>query len=80
MKALGSQLAELWCRSLHPAPMWPVKGRYRCPVCLRSYPVPWEQPVRREAVVSVRRVAVVEEAETALAASPASAIAVPAYR
>ena len=28
---------------MHPAPMWPVKGHYHCPVCLRSYPVPWEQ-------------------------------------
>jgi hypothetical protein len=27
---------------MHPAPMWPVKGYYQCPVCLRAYPVPWE--------------------------------------
>jgi len=30
--------------------MWPVKGYYRCPVCLRAHPVPWEhaQGSRRE--------------------------------
>ena len=28
---------------MHPAPMWPVKGHYTCPKCLRSYRVPWEQ-------------------------------------
>jgi len=21
--------------------MWPVNGQYRCPECLRTYPVPW---------------------------------------
>lgn len=21
--------------------MWPVNGYYRCPECLRTYPVPW---------------------------------------
>jgi hypothetical protein len=43
VKSLGSRLQTLWCKSVHPAPMWPVKGYYQCPVCLRSYAVPWEQ-------------------------------------
>jgi|YelNatPaOPRAMG01_1025707.scaffolds.fasta_scaffold15520_4 hypothetical protein len=34
-------LAEGWCHLMHPDPMWPVNGRYRCPVCYRTYPVPW---------------------------------------
>jgi hypothetical protein len=38
------RLAQWWCRLAHPAPMRPVCGRYRCPRCLRTYPVPWEQP------------------------------------
>ncbi len=54
MRVLGSRFVNLWCRLLHPAPMWPVNGRYRCPVCLRSYPVPWEkQPVVARAPVVV---------------------------
>lgn len=43
MKRAWSQLGEFWCRHMHPAPMWPVKGRYQCPACLRAYPVAWEQ-------------------------------------
>ena len=37
-----SSFAALWCRLIHPAPMWPVHGYYRCPACHRQYPVPWE--------------------------------------
>jgi len=29
---------------MHPDPMWPVNGEYQCRVCLRKYPVAWEQP------------------------------------
>lgn len=43
MRALGDRVARLWCKSMHPAPMWPVQGHYRCPLCLRSYPVLWER-------------------------------------
>jgi len=43
MKRAWTQVGELWCRHMHPAPMWPVKGRYQCPTCLRAYPVAWEQ-------------------------------------
>lgn len=43
MKALGSRVARFWCQMAHPAPMWPVKGYYQCPTCLRAYPVLWEQ-------------------------------------
>ncbi len=38
----GSRIAELWCRLMHPAVMWPVRGYYRCATCLREYPVAWE--------------------------------------
>ncbi len=53
MKGLWSYLADTWCKLMHPAPMWPVNGRYQCPKCLRSYRVPWEEnrcavPVRVE--------------------------------
>lgn len=40
---LWEKVAESWCRVMHPAPMWPVNGHYRCPTCLRIYPVPWER-------------------------------------
>ena len=35
-------LSKLWCKSLHPRPMWPIHGYYTCPRCLRAYRVPWE--------------------------------------
>jgi hypothetical protein len=37
-----SRLSAGWCQLAHPAPMWPVGGHYRCPTCLRTYRVPWE--------------------------------------
>ena len=37
-----SFLSNWWCYKTHPTPMWPVLGKYRCPKCLRQYPVPWE--------------------------------------
>jgi hypothetical protein len=48
MKRIWSSLNELWCKSMHPAPMWPVHGYYRCPACHRHYPVLWEarEPAR----------------------------------
>ena len=47
MKVLWSRMAELWCTFMHPDPMWPCRGYYRCPACLRAYRVPWacDQPV-----------------------------------
>lgn len=41
---LTEQVGRAWCRLTHPDPMWPVKGQYRCPECLRTYDVPWEKP------------------------------------
>lgn len=38
-----SRLLSLYCRLVHPAPMWPVNGRYTCRTCFRSYPVPWQE-------------------------------------
>jgi hypothetical protein len=40
-----------WCQLMHAAPMWPVRGHYRCRTCGRSYAVPWAvgrvaEPVR----------------------------------
>ncbi len=35
-------LSRMWCQAMHPSPMWPVNGQYRCPECLRVYPVAWE--------------------------------------
>lgn len=47
MKKLYLRLCEAWCYLMHPAPMRPVRGHYRCPSCLREYPVPWEKGVNR---------------------------------
>ncbi len=48
MKAFWSRLGEVWCSSMHPAPMWPSHGKYQCPECLRIYPVPWDQRGRAQ--------------------------------
>ncbi len=42
-KTFWSYIAELWCKLMHPDPMWPAHGRYRCPACWREYPVQWEE-------------------------------------
>ncbi len=57
MKQLWSRLETLWCRQMHPAPMWPAHGYYQCPDCLRRYPVPWkavEEPESQPARSTVR--------------------------
>jgi hypothetical protein len=65
MKAFWSWAAVTWCRTMHPDPMWPVKGHYQCPPCLRRYPVPWEAHVStapaalREAGLSERPAAMI---------------------
>ena len=49
MNVFWSRIAEFWCTLMHPEPMWPHRGYYRCRVCLREYRVPWEcvEPGRR---------------------------------
>jgi hypothetical protein len=49
------QIAGWWCRTFHPEPMWPVCGHYRCPKCLRVFPVPWETPAAARKVVDTPR-------------------------
>jgi len=41
-KTFWSSVADLWCHLIHPDPMWPVHGFYRCPACHRQYAVAWE--------------------------------------
>jgi hypothetical protein len=43
MRGLWDRAVVIWCRTFHPEPYWPVHGHYRCPACLRSYPVPWQE-------------------------------------
>ncbi len=43
MASFMNKLQEKWCYFMHPDPMWPVNGRYRCPQCLREHAVVWEQ-------------------------------------
>lgn len=79
MRSLGSRLSSLWCRAVHPAPMWPVSGHYRCSVCLRSYPVPWEKrPPAAKAAPAVVLPARPDEAP--VQAAPRARAAVAAYR
>jgi len=43
MKPNETRIADLWCRLMHAAPMWPAHGQYECRTCGRRYPV-WDQP------------------------------------
>ena len=43
IEGLYRECGERWCRLVHPVPMWPAHGRYRCRTCHRTYPVPWEK-------------------------------------
>ena len=42
LSGMYSEAGKVWCKMMHPDPMWPVKGKYICPACQRAYPVPWE--------------------------------------
>jgi hypothetical protein len=55
MKRLMDRIAELWCSYMHRSTMWPIQGRYRCAVCLREYPVPFEAVERPNNVFPIRR-------------------------
>lgn len=44
MQARQTRIADLWCRVMHTAPMWPSHGQYECRTCGRRYRVCWEQP------------------------------------
>ena len=43
MRSIWNRASMVWCRVFHPKPFWPIHGYYRCPACLRLYPVPWEE-------------------------------------
>jgi hypothetical protein len=36
-----AKFGVLWCRLWHAEPMWPIRGRYSCRICGRSYWGPW---------------------------------------
>jgi len=46
MKSAWEVVTRHWCKTFHLSPMWPAHGFYRCPVCWRLYPVPWESRAR----------------------------------
>ncbi len=39
-----SRIADVWCRLMHTAPMWPTHGQYECRTCGRRHRVCWEEP------------------------------------
>lgn len=54
---ITSGVAKIWCRRMHPAPMWPIHNHYVCPRCQRQWPVLWvEQPASREPLNETRTV------------------------
>jgi hypothetical protein len=40
--SVSEWLGVLWCRLMHPSPMWPIRGHYRCRACGRSYLIAWD--------------------------------------
>ena len=52
---LLERLGVQWCRIMHDSPMWPVRGRYRCRACGRSYVVPWaSEPAAEPVPIRIR--------------------------
>ena len=48
-----------WCRHFHNQLLRPVRGEYRCAVCLRTWPVPWEsRNIERVTTISRREIPV----------------------
>lgn len=52
VQSVVSSLSKAWCTATHPDPMWPVNGLYRCPRCMRQYPVPWETRAKQPTVIT----------------------------
>lgn len=48
------KLSALWCRHFHAGIYWPIRGQYRCAVCLRTYHVPWEEPAQKRESAAAR--------------------------
>jgi len=42
MSRLLDRISEFWCIYVHRSAMWPIRGKYRCAVCLREYVVGFE--------------------------------------
>lgn len=55
MLPLWERVSRVWCRAFHRPPMWPVNGHYRCPDCLRTYPVTWSNSPAPRAVAVTNR-------------------------
>lgn len=43
VSTLISKAGTAWCELMHDDIMWPVDGHYRCKICLREYPVEWNE-------------------------------------
>jgi hypothetical protein len=66
MKLAQAKIADLWCRLMHTAPMWPSHGQYECRTCGRRHRVCWEAP----APFALRRVRLPCEAQDQRALLP----------
>jgi len=47
MNRMLEKIGEWWCTNMHRSAMWPMHGQYRCAVCLREYPVKFENWTER---------------------------------
>ena len=55
LQSLIDGISKAWCQATHPDPMWPVQGMYRCPKCMRQYPVPWEARTNEPVPITMGR-------------------------
>lgn len=71
------QISDLWCKNFHTRAMWPIRGRYICPQCLRQIPVGWEHPVAvQEPLNAPRRLQLGAEPRLAMVAKRGPALVV----
>ena len=49
---VSSEAAKFWCKTMHPAPMWPIHDHYVCPSCQRHWPVPWVEQQKKQQTVT----------------------------
>ena len=48
LERISSGVGRAWCRTMHPAPIWPIHNHYICRRCQRQWPVPWVEQLRDE--------------------------------
>jgi len=51
---LTDKIGSVWCRLIHDAATWPIRGQYQCRTCRRHFPVPWDATPRSTPIPVLR--------------------------